>query len=93
MFCKHGGDVRGDVIVDDGGPVPKTPFTRIRAFLKPHILLPWSLVWKGHLNYSGEHFKQEAVLMSGFTALVSVLNWICADVAFNLNGKFKSTDE
>lgn len=41
MFCKHRGDVRGDVIVDaDGGPVPKTPFTRIRAFLKPHVLLP-----------------------------------------------------
>lgn len=55
MFCKHGGDVRGDVIVDDGGPVPKTPFIRIRAFLKPHILLPRSLVWTGHLNYSGEH--------------------------------------
>lgn len=23
MFCKHGGDVRGDVIVDDGGPHPR----------------------------------------------------------------------
>ena len=73
MFCKHGGDVRGDVTVDDGGPVPKTPFTRIRAFLKPHILLPRSIVWTGHLNYSGEQFKQEAVLMSGFTALGSCI--------------------
>ena len=41
MFCKHGGDVRGDVIVDDGGPGAR--FSKVPIINGPGKLSPFTL--------------------------------------------------